>query len=237
MEYPIEHISFHMPNATLKICVRRYSGMIARKIVIDKQKCNGCGLCVNACHEGAIAMIDGKASLVNGNLCDGIGDCLPACPMDAITFTEDNVKHSDGLMATPEYQWPIQTALVSPMSGSFRDALVVAADCSAFVTDDFKRKFVRGRGLIIGCPKLDPADRFDKIFQILDSTNINDVEVIRMEVPCCRPLVSMVLKAAEKCHRKIAVKETIISLDGKLIQPATAVSGSQPSLSQPICPH
>ena len=60
-----------------------------RKIVeIDAMKCNGCGLCAKACHEGAIAMVDGKARLVKDDYCDGMGDCLPACPTGAITITE-----------------------------------------------------------------------------------------------------------------------------------------------------
>ncbi len=62
--------------------------MIRRMIQIDQQKCNGCGLCVTACHEGAIALIGGKAYLARENFCDGFGDCLPGCPTGAITFVE-----------------------------------------------------------------------------------------------------------------------------------------------------
>lgn len=62
--------------------------MIRTIINIDKEKCNGCGICVNACHEGALAMIDGKAELIRDDYCDGLGNCLPACPTGAITFTE-----------------------------------------------------------------------------------------------------------------------------------------------------
>ena len=62
--------------------------MIRRIIQIDKEKCNGCGACAQACHEGAIAMVDGKAKLMRDDYCDGLGDCLPACPTGAITFVE-----------------------------------------------------------------------------------------------------------------------------------------------------
>ena len=58
--------------------------MIRRIITIDKEKCTGCALCVNACHEGAIQMVDGKARLMRDDFCDGLGDCLPACPTNAI---------------------------------------------------------------------------------------------------------------------------------------------------------
>ncbi|MBQ8782674.1 MAG: 4Fe-4S binding protein [Clostridia bacterium] len=62
--------------------------MIRKIIKIDEEKCNGCGACAAACHEGAIEMINGKAKLVREDYCDGLGDCLPACPVDAISFEE-----------------------------------------------------------------------------------------------------------------------------------------------------
>ena len=62
--------------------------MIRKIIHIDEEKCNGCGACADACHEGAIGMVDGKAKLLRDDYCDGLGDCLPACPTGAITFVE-----------------------------------------------------------------------------------------------------------------------------------------------------
>ena len=63
--------------------------MAVRKIIeISQERCNGCGACADACHEGAIAMVGGRAKLVRDDYCDGLGDCLPACPMDAIHFVE-----------------------------------------------------------------------------------------------------------------------------------------------------
>lgn len=62
--------------------------MKRRVIHIDEEKCTGCGLCVHACHEGAIGLVDGKARLMRDDYCDGLGDCLPACPEDAIRFVE-----------------------------------------------------------------------------------------------------------------------------------------------------
>ena len=62
--------------------------MIRRVIQIDEEKCNGCGACAKACHEGAIGMVNGKAKLMRDDYCDGLGDCLPACPTNAISFVE-----------------------------------------------------------------------------------------------------------------------------------------------------
>ena len=62
--------------------------MIRKIIQIDEKKCNGCGLCAEACHEGAIGMVDGKAKLLRDDYCDGLGDCLPTCPTGAISFIE-----------------------------------------------------------------------------------------------------------------------------------------------------
>ena len=90
--------------------------MIRTIINIEKEKCNGCGLCVSACHEGAIAMVDGKAELIRDDYCDGLGNCLPACPTGAITFVEreaaafdeaavaENMKRMQAAKATEENQ-------------------------------------------------------------------------------------------------------------------------------------
>ena len=69
--------------------------MIRKIIRIDKEKCNGCGACADACHEGAIDIINGKAELVREHFCDGLGDCLPECPTGAISFEEREAPEYD----------------------------------------------------------------------------------------------------------------------------------------------
>lgn len=88
--------------------------MIRQIINIDEEKCNGCGACATACHEGAIGMIDGKAKLLRDDYCDGLGDCLPQCPTGAITFVqrealaydEEAVKEHQRLQAMVQNQPP-----------------------------------------------------------------------------------------------------------------------------------
>ena len=191
--------------------------MIMRTVRIDKTKCNGCGLCVKACHEGAMALVDGKAELVRPNLCDGLGDCLPACPQDAISFVDREMKMPN-LMAGPDYQWPIQMELVSPMIERFDGTLVIAADCTAFTYNGgFKKDFIDGKGVIIWCPKLDDRLHFSKIDSVLKERDIKMIEIIRMEVPCCSMLTHMVKDSVDRNGKRVKIKETIISRKGDII--------------------
>ena len=201
---------------------------MAKTIRIDESKCDGCGLCVNACHEGALALVDGKAKLVRPNFCDGMGDCLPACPKDAISFVEDspaqrinimaqpNVMMQPNLMAAPGVQWPIQLALVSPTSDFLKGTLVIGADCTAFKVENFKQQFVGNDPLVIGCPKLDDRSRFDKLIEIFRNNPIDRIRVIRMEVPCCSQLIRLVKASVEMSGRDIPIEETVIGRDGRI---------------------
>jgi len=205
---------------------------MAKTIKIDESKCDGCGLCVEACHEGALALVDGKAKLVRPNFCDGMGDCLPACPQDAISFVEDAPKQtipvspglgnvpimgSPDMMPVPGVQWPIQLALVSPMADFLKGSLIVAADCTAFKVENFQKKFVNDDPMVIGCTKLDDRARFDKLVEIFRNRPVEKVKVIRMEVPCCSAMTRTVKAAVEMSGKSIPVTETVISKAGEII--------------------
>ena len=157
--------------------------MIRKIIQIDTEKCNGCGLCAKACHEGAIGMVDGKAKLLRDDYCDGLGDCLPACPVNAISFTVREAAAYDEAAVLAKkgkgsqlQQWPVQIRLVPVEAPFFQGAdLLVAADCTAYAYAEFHKEFIRGRVTLVGCPKLDSVDYAEKLTEILRNNEIRSV--------------------------------------------------------------
>ena len=214
--------------------------MIRRIIQIDPEKCNGCGACVRACHEGAIAMENGKARLMREDYCDGLGDCLPACPANAITFIERKAAPYDAaavsaaktaqnaqgaphgmrtgrIMPGQLQNWPVQLKLAPVCAPCFDNAdLLIAADCTAYAYGDFHRDFLRGKVLLIACPKLDSVDYSEKLTAIFRENNIQSVTVLRMEVPCCGGLQRAVETAAVNSGKDIPATTKIVTTDGKV---------------------
>ncbi len=190
----------------------------------------GCSLCADTCHQEAIAIVDGKAKLLREDFCDGLGRCLPKCPTGAITFIEKEVeiKNSTTRNDSPTVDlnggdselrsWPIEIQLVSPNAEFLNGAhLLVAADCCAYAYDNFHRDFIKGRVVVIGCPKLDNVDYSQKLTQILTHNDIKSVTVVRMEVPCCSGIARASEIAVASCGKDIDFNIQIIGRDGKLI--------------------
>ena len=212
--------------------------MIRKIIHIDEEKCNGCGACVTACHEGAIGLVNGKAKLLRDDYCDGFGDCLPGCPTGAITFTEREAAAYDeqavlenkqkkaaapaaaapGNQPSQLAQWPCQIKLVPVNAPYFAGAkLLVAADCTAYAYANVHQEFMRGKVTLIGCPKLDDVDYSEKLTQILRQNDIKSVTVLRMEVPCCGGLERAVVTALQNSGKMIPWQVVTFSVDGKIL--------------------
>ena len=197
--------------------------MIRKIIHIDEDKCNGCGICATACHEGAIDIIDGKAKLVRENFCDGLGDCLPACPTGAITFEEREAPAYDEAAVMKAKQsdrtlmnWPVQIKLVPVCAPYFDGAdLLIAADCTAYAYAGFHREFLKDRVTLIGCPKLDAIDYSTKLNEIVRNNNIRSVTIVRMEVPCCGGLEMAAANALKASGKLIPWQVVTITVEGK----------------------
>jgi len=232
-------------------------------IRIDEEKCDGCGLCATACHEGAIAIIDGKARLVSESFCDGLGACLGDCPKGAISieereaeaFDEEAVARAQEPKKTPEplpcgcpgtmartlaavapkaetsfspavsrlQNWPIQLSLVPVNAPYLKGArLVLAADCTAIACPDFHARFLGGKILLIGCPKLDDAAFYqEKIGAVLKGNGIESVDVVYMEVPCCGGLVRLVQNAIEEARVPVSLTLTKVGIQGEPLERET----------------
>ena len=195
--------------------------MIRKIIKIDEEKCNGCRVCANACHEGAIEMIDGKAKLTREDYCDGLGDCLPGCPTGAITFEEREAPAYDQaavLAAKKLSQWPVQIKLVPVTAPYYEDAnLLIAADCTAYAYGNFHDDFIRKHITLIGCPKLDNVDYTEKLTQIIANNNIKSVTIVRMEVPCCGGIEHAVKNALQESGKFFPWNVVTISTDGRIL--------------------
>lgn len=283
--------------------------MIREIVKIDDNLCDGCGLCIPECHEGALQIIDGKARLVSDLMCDGLGACLGHCPQGAITIEKREAEEYDELKVIEEMttkgenvvlahlkhlkdhnekeflrigiqylsenkekldfnveelikklsksdsvqeqsacgcpgsqersfgsqtkikstiqnvkseltQWPVQMHLINPASSIFQAAdLLLAADCVAFSYGNFHNDFLKGKKLIIACPKLDSGtDSYvQKITQLIETAKVNTITVMMMQVPCCSGLIQLVQTAMAAATRKVPVKSIIIGIEGQIL--------------------
>ena len=217
--------------------------MIRRIIEIDREKCNGCGACVRACHEGAIALVDGKAQLMRDDYCDGMGDCLPNCPADAIRFVEREALAYDEAAVKANMakkktsvsvsslkagsadrhgsrvsNWPVQLKLTPVKSKYFDGAhLLIAADCTAYAYGSFHEDFIDGRTLLIGCSKLDAVDYAEKLGEILYANDVRSVTLVRMQVPCCGGLELAAKRAIAASGKDIPLSVVTVASDGRLL--------------------
>jgi NAD-dependent dihydropyrimidine dehydrogenase PreA subunit len=257
-----------------------------RKIIeIEREICDGCGLCTTACAEGALALDEeNKAVLVKEIYCDGLGACLDVCPTGALKIVEregarydasaayrhifelrgkEAAQHVHGVQdleaderqeaagqnrmpliggcpgstaceipavsrggegktlsgASELRQWPIQLRLVSPYAPYFKGSdLLIAADCTAFALGSFHPELLKGKKLVIACPKLDATEGYiEKLAEIIKHNGLRSLTVAIMTVPCCSGLFRMVERAVELSGMKTDLQKKVVHIDGKLV--------------------
>ncbi|HRZ14646.1 MAG TPA: 4Fe-4S binding protein [Candidatus Omnitrophota bacterium] len=222
-----------------------------KKIIrIDEEKCDGCGICVKACAEGALALVNGKARLVNEQHCDGLGACIGPCPRQAITIIEQEVclpgraacgcpgslamdlRAKAGAPDRPAQlpavqpggasalqQWPVQLHLLNQQAAYFQDAdILIAADCVPAALGDFHPGLLKGRILIIFCPKLDNAaqEYTGKLTEIFRLNRVRSVTAAHMEVPCCYGTIKLVQDALKASGKHIPFNEVVVTVRGEI---------------------
>jgi len=243
---------------------------VMRKIIeIDEELCDGCGLCIPSCAEGALQIIDGKAKLVGDKYCDGLGACLGECPNDALktvereteAFDEEAVEEllksreeekkadtpvlpcgcpstllqsfsppleprgtikpvSRSAMPSALSHWPIQINLVPTTAPFLKGAdLLIAADCTSFTYPNFHEDFLKGKVLMVGCPKFDDVKAYiQKFAEIFSTAEIKSVTIAVIEVPCCQGLPMIVKKAMNLADKKIPLEQVVISTRGEVLK-------------------
>ena len=240
--------------------------MAKRKIVrIDEEKCNGCGLCIPDCAEGALQIVQGKAKLVTDKFCDGLGACLGHCPQDAIIIIEREAdgfdekaaeyylhhkKEAENTKVEPLFagcpssrtmqfkpskspattgpsarvvselsQWPVQLKLVPVNAPYFEGAdLLVVADCVPLAYANFHQDFLKGKAVVVGCPKLDDVQLYrEKLTEIFKTNPIRSITVPFMEVPCCFGLVMAIEDALKASGKTIPLKKVKIGIRGDIL--------------------
>lgn len=242
---------------------------VNRKIIqIDEELCDGCGVCVPSCAEGALEIVDGKAKIVADIYCDGLGACLGECPTGALTVVEREAEEFDEeaveefLSSKPQEEpveeatmacgcpstqiqafaqpgprqeanepavqsrtaselghWPVQIKLVPPTAPFLKGAdLLVAADCTPVAYPNFHQDFLKGKAVMVGCPKFDDfQDYIQKFADIFNTADIKSVQVVVMEVPCCQGLPVIVEKGMEMSGKKIPTEKVVISARGEVL--------------------
>ena len=244
---------------------------VNRKIIkIDDELCDGCGQCVIACAEGAIAIVDGKAKVISDNLCDGLGACIGDCPTGALEIIEREAAEFDEAAVEqhlaeqektqpeadtqpcgcPSTQiqnfpsetacqaankpatldtmeplesalthWPVQIKLVPPTAPFLKGAdLLVPADCVPLSFPTLHRDFLKGRAVMMGCPKFDDAQEYiDKFTEIFKVAEIKTVTCMIMEVPCCSGLPTIIQKGMDAAGKKVPMEVVVISARGQII--------------------
>ncbi len=207
--------------------------------LVSEVYCDGLGACLGHCPVDAITIEQREAEAFDEAATEAYlegkqkqAPMTPASPpaftcpgMAARQFTATSSGPADsqtGDVTSQLQQWPVQMNLLSPQASYFQDAdVLLAADCVPFAMGDFHQRYLKGRTLAIGCPKLDDVKPYiDKLAEILQRNTIRSLTVIHMEVPCCSGLTYVAREAIKQTARPMAFDDVTVGVQGqvKLVQ-------------------
>lgn len=210
--------------------------------LVAETYCDGLGACLGTCPRDAIRIVEREAAVFNeasvhehladlgkrsgvampSGHCPGAGvRSLPQLPQVEPPLGAGAARPGDEPSdASALGNWPIQLKLVPPNAPFLRGAdLLLVADCVPFAMADFHRQLLRGRPVVIGCPKLDDGQAYvEKLTAILAVSEVRSVTIVHMEVPCCKGLVRIAAAAMQHSGRKTPLREVTISVHGQILR-------------------
>ena len=206
--------------------------MLRKIITIDQEKCNGCGLCAQACHEQAIGMVDGKAALLRDDYCDGLGDCLPVCPTNAITFeVREAAAYDEAAVlankASQEAELPCgcpgtqarllhqQEPAPAQQAATPQNSELQQWPVQIKLVNPHAPYLQNSRLLVAAdCTAFAYGDFHRKFIK----NDIKSVTVVRMKVPCCGGMEQAVRTALQQSGKIIPWQVVTISTDGQILE-------------------
>ncbi len=218
-------------GACAAACHESAIGMVDGKAkLLRDDYCDGLGDCLPACPTGAITFVEREAAAydeeaVLANQRKKAGENKSAhhmsggCPGSRMRqMKRETTAPTENEMESQLQQWPVQIKLVPTQAPYFEGAkLLIAADCTAYAYANFHQDFIRGKVVLVGCPKLDSVDYCEKLEEIIQSNNISSKTVVRMEVPFCGGLEMAAKKALQNSGKFIPWQVVTISVDGKIL--------------------
>ena len=218
-------------GACAAACHESAIGMVDGKAkLLRDDYCDGLGDCLPACPTGAITFVEREAAAydeeaVLANQRKKAGENKSAhhmsggCPGSRMRqMKRETTAPTENKMESQLQQWPVQIKLVPTQAPYFEGAkLLIAADCTAYAYANFHQDFIRGKVVLVGCPKLDSVDYSEKLEEIIQSNNISSMTGVRMEGPCCGGLEMAAKKALQNSGKFIPWQVVTISVDGKIL--------------------
>lgn len=189
--------------------------------LVKELYCDGLGACLGACPTGALILEERESAPYDEEATvERIKEVAPEMLETHLRHIREHEQEPGGGAQAELRQWPVQLHLVPPFAPYFRNAdLAIVADCVPFAYASFHQDFLKGRAIVVGCPKLDDVDAYiDKLTQIIETADLKRIQVIYMEVPCCYGLVYIAQKAMAAAGKDVPFETVVIGVKGERLR-------------------